>query len=268
MIDSDPVRIIAVANQKGGVGKTTTAVNLAASLASMGRRVLLVDMDPQGNATMGCGVDKHELPSSSCDLLLSDARFGDCVVRVVDPTPGFDLVPANSDLTAAEVGLIESDDRERRLGKVLSTIAADYELVLIDCPPSLNMLTVNALVAAHGVLIPIQCEYYALEGLSALLDTIEQIRSSRNSALRIEGILRTMHDPRNNLANQVSTQLITHFTDQVYRTIIPRNVRLAEAPSHGLPALLYDPASKGAVSYLALASEVLRRNSRRRPYAS
>jgi chromosome partitioning protein len=263
MSDVPMVRIIAVANQKGGVGKTTTAVNLAASLASMRRRVLLVDMDPQGNATMGCGIDKHAVERTSCDLLLSDVPFADCVQRVAEPVPGFDLLASNGDLTAAEVGLFDSVDRERRLSKVLATVAQDYEVIIIDCPPSLNMLTVNALVAAHGVLIPIQCEYYALEGLSALIDTIEQIRASRNGGLRIEGILRTMHDPRNNLANQVSTQLITHFTDQVYRTIIPRNVRLAEAPSHGLPAMLYDPASKGAVSYLALASEVLRRNGRR-----
>jgi len=261
------VRTIAIANQKGGVGKTTTAVNLTASLASLGRRVLLVDMDPQGNATMGCGVDKNGLATSICNLMLGDRAFRECLEHIDEPVPGFDLLPANGDLTAAEVGLIRSPQRERRLAYLLSNLEEDYELILIDCPPSLNMLTVNALVAAQGVIIPIQCEYYALDGLSALIQTIDQIRSSRNGALAIEGILRTMHDPRNNLANQVSTQLVVHFNDQVYRTIIPRNVRLAEAPSHGRSAMLYDKTSSGAISYLALAGEVLHRQEKRRAAA-
>ncbi len=254
-------RIICVANQKGGVGKTTTAVNMAASLASLRRKVLLVDLDPQGNATMGSGVDKHNLELSSCDVLLGDAQFSDVVVTSSEV--GFDVLPGNSDLTAAEVGLMTVSMKEKRLSLALVAARERYDFVVIDCPPSLNMLTVNALVAADGVVIPLQCEYYALEGLSALVSTIRQIQGSRNSKLEIDGIVRTMHDPRNNLANEVSAQLIQHFGDTVFRTIIPRNVRVAEAPSHGLPVLMYDKSSRGAVSYLALASEYLRRQDKK-----
>jgi chromosome partitioning protein len=252
-------KIIAIANQKGGVGKTTTSVNLAASLAATKRRVLLVDLDPQGNATMGSGVDKNILSYSSYDLLLGERDMA--AVTVATPQAGYALVPSNADLTAAEVRLMSLPQREQRLRQALESVQAHYDYILIDCPPSLNMLTVNALVAARSVIIPMQCEYYALEGLSALLETIEQIRATLNPQLKVEGLLRTMYDPRNNLANEVSEQLTQHFGDALYRTVIPRNVRLAEAPSHGLPVLLYDKTSRGALAYLALAGEMLRREA-------
>ena len=257
--------ILAVTNQKGGVGKTTTSVNLAASLTETGRKVLLIDLDAQGNATMGSGIDKHDVEQTGYDLLMGHANIRDVIVYA--EAAGYDLLPGNSDLTAAEVELLDKDDRERRLRAALSYVQNDYDLIVIDCPPSLSMLTVNALAAAHSVLIPIQCEYYALEGLSALLNTIERVRASINPELDIEGLLRTMYDARNNLSNDVSAQLQEHFGEKLYRTIIPRNVRLAEAPSHGLPVLRYDKSSRGAISYLALAGEYLRRHAQVLPEA-
>ncbi len=247
-------RIVAVANQKGGVGKTTTVVNLAASFAELGRKVLLVDLDPQGNATMGSGIDKAKIESSVTDILLED----------INPHPviqtckaGFDLLPANRELTAAEIGLLKMNLREFRLLQALAKVRDEYECVFIDCPPSLNMLTINALVAAHSVLIPMQCEYYALEGLSGLLETIEHLKQKANPKLFLEGIVRTMVDGRNRLCNEVTQELQRHFPGKVYQNAIPRNVRLAEAPSFGMPALLYDRSSAGAKAYLGLAQEMI-----------
>jgi chromosome partitioning protein len=255
-------RVIAIANQKGGVGKTTTSINLAASMTALCWRVLLVDLDPQGNATMGSGVDKHRLEHTSYDLLMHELPLSHAVVE--PPHAGYALVPSNGGLIAAEVELLGVARREYRLREALAPVLDDYRLILIDCPPSLNMLTVNALVAADGVIIPIQCEYYALEGLSSLLDTVRTVCETLNPKLEVQGLLRTMYDARNNLADEVSAQLVEHFEDKVYRTLIPRNVRLAEAPSHGLPALMYDRASRGAQAYLSLAGELVHQDNRAR----
>jgi chromosome partitioning protein len=259
-------QIFTIANQKGGVGKTTTTVNLAAALAATKRRVLLIDMDPQGNATMGSGIDKNALKLSVCDVLLGDASASQALQHASEA--GYDILPANADLTAAEVLLMNKIGRERQLTLAIDTLRDNYDYILIDCPPSLNMLTVNALAAANGVVVPMQCEYYALEGLSSLLDTIEQIRISINPEIRLEGLLRTMYDPRNNLSNDVSSELVEHFGDRVYRTVIPRNVALAEAPSYGQSILQYNKNSRGSMAYLALAGEVLRRDAKRNHYVS
>ena len=247
------MHVIAVANQKGGVGKTTTSVNLSASLALTGARMLLVDLDPQGNATIGCGIDKEAIDRSTCEWLVGEASLEDIAVECVG---GMALAPSNSDLTAAEVELLSLERRVARLRERLAQATRWFDYAIIDCPPALNVLTVNALMAADGVLIPTQCEYYALEGLVALLDTVAGARERGNPGLAIEGVLRTMYDPRIRLTLEVSRQLIDYFGDQVFRTVIPRNVRLAEAPSHGLPAIFYDRRSTGAVAYMALAEEI------------
>ena len=251
-------RIISIANQKGGVGKTTTSVNLCASLSMLGKRVLLVDLDPQGNATMGCGINKNDLDASVYDWLTT-LKLVEEIVQ--EPSAGFSLLPSNSDVTAAEINLLGRDGREFVMRNRLSKESNKYDYVVVDCPPALNILTVNSLVASTGILVPMQCEYYALEGLAALMQTVEVIKNESNPALEIEGVLRTMYDPRNGLARDVSQQLVEHFGEQVFKTLIGRNVRLAEAPSHGLPAILYDRTSKGAIAYMALAEELIERHT-------
>jgi chromosome partitioning protein len=250
---------LAVANQKGGVGKTTTAVNLSAALKAIKKRVLLIDIDPQGNATMGCGVDKYQLKNSICELLLDECSIDKAIAHADEV--GFDVLGSNTDLVAAEVALLRGEKSEFKLKNAISSVANQYDYVIIDCPPSLNMLTINAFTAANGIIIPMQCEYYALEGLSALMQTIEKIKTTTNPKLEITGLVRTMYDTRNNLSNEVSLQLQQFFSHKVFKTIVPRNVKLAEAPSFGQDAISYARLSKGAISYISLASEVLRKTS-------
>ncbi|XAW89528.1 ParA family protein [Vibrio sp. CDRSL-10 TSBA] len=250
-------KIVAIANQKGGVGKTTTCINLAASMAATKRKVLVIDLDPQGNATMASGIDKYQVDATAYELLVEDAPFEEVVCRKT--TGHYDLIAANGDVTAAEIKLMEVFAREVRLKNAIASVRDNYDFIFIDCPPALNLLTINAMAAADSVLVPMQCEYFALEGLTALMDTISKLAAVVNENLKIEGLLRTMYDPRNRLANEVSDQLKKHFGNKVYRTVIPRNVRLAEAPSHGKPAMYYDKYSAGAKAYLALAGEMLRR---------
>ncbi len=251
-------RVIAVANQKGGVGKTTTAVNLAAAFVRLGKKALLIDIDPQGNATVALGLEKEDLSKTVYDVLLSECKVVDAIER--DEVSGVHVLGANGDLTAAEVTLTEDENGTGRLRKAIKKVRKKYDVTLIDCPPTLNMLTLNALSAADGLLIPVQCEYFALEGVSALMDTVEAVQENLNPELFIDGLLRTMHDRRNNLANDVSNELVAHFGMKVLQTIIPRNVRLAEAPSYGESILEYDASSSGATAYLALANELIRKH--------
>ena len=256
------MKTLAITNQKGGVGKTTTCVNLAASLASLNKRVLLIDLDPQGNASTGSGIDKAHLKCSIYHVLIGEKTLGEVIIK--SEKSNFDIAPSNRELAGAEVELVNELARETRLKVAIAKLVTQYDYVLLDCPPALNLVTVNALTAANAVMIPMQCEYYALEGLSDLVNTIKKVRAHLNPTLEIEGLLRTLFDPRNMLAQQVSAQLINHFGDKVYKTVIPRNIRLAEAPSYGLPVLNYDKSSKGAIAYLALAQEIIARTKKER----
>jgi len=255
-------KIFCVANQKGGVGKTTTTVNLAAGLAKVGQRVLMIDLDPQGNATMGSGVDKRKLELTVYDVLLESASIAEAraqSARLQEGGCSYDILGANRELAGAEVEMVELERREKRLKQAIAAVSAEYDFVLIDCPPSLSMLTLNGLCCAHGVIVPMQCEYFALEGLTDLVNTIKQVKANLNDDLQIIGLLRVMFDPRITLQQQVSDQLKSHFGDKVFDTVIPRNVRLAEAPSYGLPGVVFDPSSKGAQAFIAFAQEMVKR---------
>lgn len=250
-------RVFCIANQKGGVGKTTTAINLAAGLVQLKQRVLLIDLDPQGNSTMGSGIDKSALAHNLYQVLISEATIAEVVVA--SPTGGYDVLPSNRELSGAEIDLVGMDARELQLRYALAKVELHYDFVLIDCPPTLSLLTLNGLAAAHGVIIPMQCEYFALEGLSDLVNTIKRVHRNINPELSLIGLLRVMYDPRVTLQQQVSAQLETHFGDKVFKTVVPRNVRLAEAPSHGMPGVVYDPSSRGAQAYIAFGAEVIER---------